>query len=96
MGIETDAMRAALLAQDGVTATFGSSSFTVILEKPEVVVNDIVTEKVRALARTSDLSDASVVEDSGTPLIVGGVSYTVRTMLSDGEGLTRLWLEDGS
>lgn len=94
MATESDADRLSLFALDGVTATFGADSLTVLFDGPMgESTTGINTKKARATARTSDLDSYSIVEDSATPLIISGTSYTVRRRYDDGEGMSYLALE---
>ncbi len=92
MPVETDADRTDLLADFGVTATYGASTFTVIIETEYVEAEGVAGYKPVLIARTKDTDAASVV--IGGTITVNSVNYTVQVIQADGTGFTRLILEE--
>lgn len=91
MAVETDADRAAYLADFGVTAIYGGSSFTVIYDRPYVDTGDMAGYAPEAMARTADVTSAGV--EVGEAITIDGTAFTVRRIEPDGTGMTVLGLE---
>lgn len=92
MAIESDTDRLALLADFGVTATYGSTSFTVLFERPYAEVRGVATTIPAAVARSSDVVAAGVAW--GGSIVVYGTNYTVRGIEPDGTGFSQFTLEE--
>lgn len=93
MAVETAADRALMLADFGVTVTYGaSSSFTGIFDAGYELVSlgevGVTSNQPRLTARTSDVSAIAI----GTTLTVDGVTYTLQEQQPDGTGITVLLL----
>lgn len=93
MAVETEADRAALLRDFGVTVTYSGGSFTAIHDSafellPLGEVIGVATTQPRLLARTSDVSALA----RGTTLTVNGINHKLEEHQPDGTGFTLLLL----
>lgn len=78
------------------TPTGGSAKYVLgIFDNPQASRNasqmlEITIPEPRFVCRTTDVSAAA----DGDAITIGGISYTVRVVLTDGVGMTTLVLED--
>lgn len=99
MAVETDDDRSYLLADWGVSATYtptggSASTITGIFDNDiqEVDAGGTATFAVeipRFLCRTTDTSSAA----EGDAIVIDSVTYSVLTVIRDGQGMTELRLE---
>lgn len=99
MAVETDDDRSYLLADFGVTVSYTPSggsagNITCIFDNDvqEIDAGGAATfavEVPRLMCRTSDISTAA----EGDTAVVSGVTYSVLSVFSDGQGMTELRLE---
>lgn len=99
MTVETASDRIAMLADFGVNASYkplnGSArSIKVIFDDEYVPVDTgggiaFAMNQPKALAKSSDLT--GTIENGS--LIIAGISYLIKIVMSDGTGITELMLE---
>ena len=97
--VETATDRSLLLADFGEAATWtpsggSAATLTALLSKEHEEVDTggavaIVMSHPRVTCRTADVSTAA----EGDTFAIGGVTYTVRVVMTDGTGMTQLVLE---
>ena len=97
--VETATDRSLLLADFGEAATWtpsggSAATLTALLSKEHEEVDtggavSIVMSHPRVTCRTADVSTAA----EGDTFAIGGVTYTVRVVMTDGPGMTQLVLE---
>ena len=97
--VETASDRSLLLADFGEAATWtptggSAATLTALLSKEHEEVDtggavSIVMSHPRVTCRTADVSTAA----EGDSFAIGGVTYTVRVVMTDGTGMTQLVLE---
>ena len=97
--VETATDRSLLLADFGEAATWtpsggSAATLTALLSKEHEEVDtggtvSIVMSHPRVTCRTADVSTAA----EGDSFAIGGVTYTVRVVMTDGTGMTQLVLE---
>ena len=97
--VETATDRSLLLADFGEAATWtpsggSAATLTALLSKEHEEVDtggavSIVMSHPRVTCRTADVSTAA----EGDTFAIGGVTYTVRVVMTDGTGMPQLVLE---
>ena len=97
--VETATDRSLLLADFGEAATWtpsggSAATLTALLSKEHEEVDtggavSIVMSHPRVTCRTADVSTAA----EGDTFAIGGVTYTVRVVMTDGTGMTQVVLE---
>lgn len=95
MAVETDDDRSYMLADFGVTVTFGASTFQAIFENDHIPVEagggvEFSIQQAMILCRTSDVTGIG----QGSLVSISGNSYAVSDVQPDGQGMTMLVLED--
>ena len=97
--VESATERSLLLADFGEAATWtptggSAATLTALFQKEHEEVDtggavSIVMSHPRVTCRTADVSTAA----EGDTFAIGGVTYTVRVVMTDGTGMTQLVLE---
>ena len=97
--VETADDRLIMLADFGVSATYTPSggtatAVTVIFDNDYIPVDTgasvaFAMNQPKAMARTQDMPSAA----EGDAIVIGGVNYIIRVVMTDGTGMTEIMLE---